>query len=248
MNREQALEKLQVSPDADMAAVETAYLSRRQDLSDRIDKAPTDDLRRKYLAMLQEVEAAYKLAGDRLGGGVQVMPPHRNNAAITPLSATKMADLPSGTPSMTQALPELSVVGLSSGRVLMTRYELLRMLGSGGMGEVWAAKDLLRGQEVAVKAMLPALTRSEDGRRRFLQEAQAALTLAHPGIVRVFDVHEDGGLAFLTMELLQGHSLRELMDVRAQQGATVSIAEIVRIASFAAQALEYCSQRGNCAP
>ncbi|MFB1483663.1 serine/threonine-protein kinase [Corallococcus sp. RDP092CA] len=91
-------------------------------------------------------------------------------------------------------------------------YRLLRLLGSGGMGQVFAALHEATGQEVALKLLSPESAEDPQLVARFLQEAQALARLDHPGVVRVLDSGRIGTTAFLAMELLQGQSLREWMN------------------------------------
>ncbi|RKH02123.1 serine/threonine protein kinase [Corallococcus carmarthensis] len=86
-----------------------------------------------------------------------------------------------------------------------------RLLGSGGMGQVFAAVREETGQEVALKLLSPESAEDPQLVARFLQEAQALAQLDHPGVVRVLDSGRTGTTAFLAMELLQGQSLREWM-------------------------------------
>lgn len=92
---------------------------------------------------------------------------------------------------------------------LADRYELIEVVGRGGMGEVWAARDLRLGRSVAVK-LLSAHMASEGGvRERFEAEARAAARLSHPNVVQVFDSGEHDGIPYLVMELLPGRTLAD---------------------------------------
>ncbi|MFF7216836.1 PQQ-binding-like beta-propeller repeat protein [Streptomyces sp. NPDC008238] len=103
-----------------------------------------------------------------------------------------------------------------TGQVLANRYELEHRLGAGGMGEVWAARDLLMDRPVALKKMLPGHSNPEDA-RRFLREARTAGRLNHPGAVTIHDFGQDtdNGSLYLIMELLAG---RDLATVLRQDG------------------------------
>jgi serine/threonine protein kinase len=95
-------------------------------------------------------------------------------------------------------------------RVVGNKVRLERKIGSGGMGDVWRGKHLVTGAEVAVKVLEPSTHPDEDAAERFRTEAHVSALLAHPSIVRVFDLFEekDGTLA-LVMELLVGRTLDE---------------------------------------
>ncbi|WP_437679233.1 serine/threonine-protein kinase [Sorangium sp. So ce131] len=100
---------------------------------------------------------------------------------------------------------------VGAGRVLGGKYNLVRLLGEGGMGAVYEAEHVLLGVPVAVKTMHPHLAASADSRRRFLREARAASRLVHRNVVKVLDLggdeDEDDGVIYLVMELLKGQSL-----------------------------------------
>jgi serine/threonine protein kinase len=90
-------------------------------------------------------------------------------------------------------------------------YRIVRQLGSGGMGEVYAAQDLELGREVAIKVLPEALSRDDERRTRLEREARAAASLNHPNIVTLHSVERVGNAVFLTMELVDGRPLSELI-------------------------------------
>ena len=90
-------------------------------------------------------------------------------------------------------------------------YLVLERLGGGGMGEVFVAQDTRLERQVALKLPRPEVADSPDRRARFQREARAAAALNHPNIVHVYSVEECDGLLFITMELVQGRSLREIL-------------------------------------
>ena len=87
-------------------------------------------------------------------------------------------------------------------------YEILALVGAGGMGEVYRARDPRLGRDVAVKVLRPGPGATEDRLRRFEQEARAAGALNHPGLLSVFDAGRHEGAPYLVFELLEGASLR----------------------------------------
>ncbi len=91
-------------------------------------------------------------------------------------------------------------------------YEVVAPLGAGGMGEVWRARDPRLGRDVAIKVLPDEMSRDPDRVARFRAEARAASALNHPNIIAVYDIGEDGGRAYLAMELLEGTNLRQLLD------------------------------------
>lgn len=108
---------------------------------------------------------------------------------------------------------------LGAGDILDGKYEILGHLGSGGMGEVYAARRLTLGDTVAIKRLLPNCDSRED-RIRFLTEARAAAHIRHPNVVRVFDFGEQAdGSPFMVMEYLNGHDLSAYLTAHAPLSA-----------------------------
>jgi eukaryotic-like serine/threonine-protein kinase len=87
-------------------------------------------------------------------------------------------------------------------------YEILSVLGTGGMGEVYRARDTTLGRDVALKILRPGIVHDADCLRRFRQEAQAAAALNHPNILAIHFVGEQDGSPYIVSELLDGKSLR----------------------------------------
>jgi serine/threonine protein kinase/beta-lactam-binding protein with PASTA domain len=128
----------------------------------------------------------------------------------------------------------------SVGRVLGDRYRLTRPLGTGASAHVYVAEDVRLRRRVAIKVLHPALTGDEAFLRRFRAEAQAVASLRHPNILRVYDWGEDEGSPFLVMELLEGGSLRSMLD----RGAMLSAGQAANTGADAARALDYAHRRG----
>jgi serine/threonine protein kinase len=119
---------------------------------------------------------------------------------------------------------EMATEELPAGAVLAGRYELEGLIGRGGSGLVYRALDRCRatvdeeGARVAVKMLRPELAGFPPARARLLREGEAGLGLRHPNLVRVFDVGMDGDRIFLTMELLEGDTLRGAIVKRSPDG------------------------------
>ena len=113
--------------------------------------------------------------------------------------------------------------------IIADRYELQRRLAQGGMAEVWLATDLTLDRRVAVKWLRPTLATDDVVAERFRREAIAAASLNHPNIVAVHDVFEDDGRQAVVMQLVDGKSLRQLLDTqnRLSPGLTCHIGACV---------------------
>ena len=97
------------------------------------------------------------------------------------------------------------------------RYEILSLLGRGGMGEVYLARDAQLGRQVALKLLPLYFSRNDDRLRRFEQEARSASALNHPNIVTIYEFGEVDGRHLLTTEFIEGQTLRERYLLRAAQ-------------------------------
>ncbi len=119
------------------------------------------------------------------------------------------------------------------------KFEIVRSLGQGAMGEVFLARDPAIGREVAVKTILTSTTAGEGAKDRFAREAKAAGTLNHPGIVTIHEFGEDQGVLYLAMEFVQGEDLQDLLsDPRMPK------AELLEILAQVSEALAYAHRRG----
>lgn len=108
--------------------------------------------------------------------------------------------------------PDEQGEALRAGHMVAGRYRVVEKLGEGGMGAVYRAEHMTLDRDVAVKVLQHEVAQSEEMKERFSREAQALAALAHPHIVSVVDYGIDGSMPYLVMELLEGVSLRELLD------------------------------------
>ena len=100
---------------------------------------------------------------------------------------------------------------LQPGRVLGNRYEILQVLGEGGMGAVYKARDRELDRLVALKVIRPEFAQNPDVLRRFKQELILARQVTHRNVIRIFDLGEADGIKFITMEFIDGHDLKALL-------------------------------------
>jgi eukaryotic-like serine/threonine-protein kinase len=119
------------------------------------------------------------------------------------------------------------------------RYQPVRRIDAGGMGEIWEADDTLLGRRVAVKVLAEELASDRAALRRFRREARATARLAHPNVTRVFDF-VNGEAPFLVLELLEGQTLAE----RLRRGGPVPPVEAARIAAAVAESLDAAHRAG----
>lgn len=130
-----------------------------------------------------------------------------------------------------------------TGEVIDGRYQLTRVVASGGMATIYAALDLRLDRQVAVKVMHPHLAQDEQFVTRFIREAKAAASLSHPNIVSVLDQGwNQGGVpcVFIVMELVEGATLRDYLH---EQGA-LSVERALQIMSPVASALAAAHKLG----
>ena len=124
--------------------------------------------------------------------------------------------------------------------VLAGRYQLERRLATGGMAEVWLAVDLALDRRVALKWLKPSLASDPVVAERFRREAVAVAGLTHPNIVAVHDVFEDGDRQAVVMQLVDGKSLRQLLDVQKRLSPELTI----HIGTCVASALDAAHHAG----
>ena len=124
------------------------------------------------------------------------------------------------------------------GTTLLERYRVSSLLGQGGRGAVYSAEDLLLGREVAVKTLLPE-SMTPESRERFRYEARTTAKLTHPAIASVYDFGEQDEVLFIVMPVIQGQTLRGLMEDGALDASLV-----IEIAIQVADALDYSHTQG----
>ncbi|MET9760947.1 tetratricopeptide repeat protein [Streptomyces sp. NPDC006372] len=136
---------------------------------------------------------------------------------------------------------------MGDSRLIQGRYRLLDLIGRGGMGEVFRARDESLGRHVAVKCLRPPGPQHDHAftrvlRERFRREARVAAALQHRGITVAHDFGESDGVLYLVMELLDGRNLSQLLEDNKQHPLPVT--DVVEIAEQVAAALAYCHEQG----
>ena len=129
---------------------------------------------------------------------------------------------------------------LKEGIVLGERYQIISRVGSGGMADVYKAKDQKLDRLVAVKVLKPEFREDTNFVAKFGKEAQAAAGLSHPNVVNVFDVGEDRGLYYIVMELVEGITLKAYITRKGK----LSVKEATSIAIQVSLGLEAAHNRG----
>ncbi|PYV64851.1 MAG: hypothetical protein DMG97_33765, partial [Acidobacteria bacterium] len=127
----------------------------------------------------------------------------------------------------------------ASGAIVAGRFKIVRLLGKGGMGEVFEAQDLKLRRQVALKFLPEATSGDPQMLERFEREARAASTLNHPGICTIHDIGEAERWHFITMELLEGETLGHLIN-----GKPLEIETVVDLGIQIADALDAAHSKG----
>jgi len=106
-----------------------------------------------------------------------------------------------------------ALFAVTQGIILGGRYEVLRPLGAGGMGRVYKAHDRVLDEDVAVKILRPEFTRDREMTRRFRSEIKLARKVGHRNVCRIYEYGEDDALCFISMEYIEGRTLKEQLEV-----------------------------------
>jgi len=134
-----------------------------------------------------------------------------------------------GVPSRPKSSPKApagnwsNAFALPAGTVLGSRYEILRLLGEGGMGAVYKAKDTELDRVIALKVIRPELASNPEILQRFKQELVLARQVTDRNIIRIFDLGEADGVRFITMEYVEGESLHQILRARGKLPANEAV-------------------------
>jgi serine/threonine protein kinase/tetratricopeptide (TPR) repeat protein len=134
--------------------------------------------------------------------------------------------------------PLTSAPVLQAGDVLGGRYEILQMLGEGGMGAVYKAMDRELSRPVALKLIRPELAANPSILARFKQELLLAHQVTHKNVIRIYDLGDADGVKFISMEFVEGVDLRALIQERANEKTKFTPEEAVQITEQICRALE----------
>ena len=126
------------------------------------------------------------------------------------------------------------------GRLLDNRYEILEVIGTGGMAVVYKAIDLLMKRIVAVKMLRDEIAADEQSVRRFINESKAVAMLSHPNIVNIYDVSVRDNVKYIVMEYVRGTNLRDLLHKKK----TLVIREALRVLSGVLDGLAVAHKAG----
>ncbi|HEY7161800.1 MAG TPA: serine/threonine-protein kinase, partial [Acidobacteriota bacterium] len=121
----------------------------------------------------------------------------------------------------------------------IARYQIIRKIASGGMGEVYEAIDPQLDRKIALKVLPPEIARDPGRLQRFLREAKAASSLNHPAVIQIHEIAQDGDTHFISMEYVDG----ETLEARLAKGS-LEIREAMRIALTIADALQSAHSKG----
>lgn len=133
-----------------------------------------------------------------------------------------------------------SSAALQPGTLFANRYEIIKILGEGGMGAVYKARDVELEREVALKVIKPELSDNQEILQRFKQELILARQVTDRNIIRIFDLGESGGIKFITMEYVDGQNLHQLL----KQKGKLEVPEAVDIMEQVAAGLAAAHREG----
>ncbi|HEY9076508.1 MAG TPA: protein kinase [Anaerolineaceae bacterium] len=126
----------------------------------------------------------------------------------------------------------------------LNRYQIVSLLGEGGMGAVYKGRDITLERDVAIKVMHPHFARQPSFRERFLQEARTAAKLDHPGIVKVHDFGQSENILYIVMEFIPGANLEKILKKLKSENQGIALDEVVKLMVQLCAALDYAHQQG----
>ena len=230
MDKTAALAHLGLTGNEDPGGVTKAYSERLATVQERLVSAQTEADRIQSQTKLSELVEAFELV-TATGRYTKF----RNDDA----GATAMRTPEEIAASNAATGRGDTAIRMEPGAVLSGRIEIQQMLGSGGMGNVYAARDRLKDEDIAIKVLRQDLVFSTAAKERFLAEAKMSTSLSHPNIVRVHDVGVSGSHYFFSMERLRGHTLRQRLEAYHHDNRQFTLTEVNDIARQLIDALRY---------
>ena len=134
------------------------------------------------------------------------------------------------------------------GMTVADRYEVLEKIGTGGMSDVYRAKDHKLNRHVAVKVLKQEFSENKDFLQKFRSEAQSAAGLMHPNIVNVYDVGEESGSHFIVMELVEGITLKKYIEKKARLSVREAVSIAIQVAQVSRRHIIIISYTGISSP
>lgn len=227
MDRNAALTRLGLTGAEGSQDVTRAYGQQLATVQEKLVAAPTDAEREQHQTALSGLVEAYEFLTES---------GRYTRAKVDDTSATVMR---SAADSPATGGAHDTFVRMETGAVLSSRLEIGALLGQGGMGNVYAARDRLKDEDVAIKVLRQDLLFSAAAKERFLAEAKVSCNLSHPNIVRVYDVGLSGNNYYFSMERLKGHTLRQRIENYNAENREFAVAEVTDIARQLIDALRY---------
>ncbi|QGH34491.1 Stk1 family PASTA domain-containing Ser/Thr kinase [Gracilibacillus salitolerans] len=126
------------------------------------------------------------------------------------------------------------------GKVLNERYEIIKLIGGGGMANVYLGNDTILERQVAIKVLRLEYANDEEFITRFHREAQAATSLSHPNIVNIFDVGEEDQIYYMVMEYVDGMTLKQYIQLHAP----IEVEEVIEIMTQITSAISHAHDNG----
>ena len=234
MNRAAAMARLGLTGTEDVNSITRAYGECLSQAQQQLVASETHADRQQSQQRVAELVTAYELlTAVRGDAGVPRVP-----TVLRTLDANATMMRPDGEPEQLAGIAAKTLPP-NSGVVLAERLEIGALLGQGGMGNVYAAHDRLKDEDVAIKVLRQDLSLSAAAKERFLAEAKVSCSLSHPNIVRVHDVGIAGGHYYFSMERLKGQTLRQYMQSAQRAHRRLRLDEVLGIVRQLFEALEY---------
>ena len=140
--------------------------------------------------------------------------------------------------------PSDSFPAISPAQQIASRYEIIGLIGSGGMGNVYKVRDLVLDETVALKTLHPSLNQNVLALSRFKREVKLARKVTHPNVARTFDLGMDSTTPYLTMEYVEGQTLYNFINIKCRQRVRINPIRSLDIAIEIAKGLEAAHEAG----